>query len=467
MSSLAPLMGRLSQVFSPRLCMFISTLAIAVGTLIVANSDTFEMFIVGRVISGAGASGIFIVASIITIQMTSPERRGLFIGLVNAGMTAGVSLGAVIAGALEPRIGWKPLFGVQFPLCLLAGLGLLLAIPADYTSKGNENVQYSFKQKLARIDYSGALLLIATIVLFLLGLSGPKILPEPLILSALALPLFVLNEVFIAKDPVIPVTVMKSRGTLFTCLATVGFMMARWAVLFYTPVFAIAVRQWAPAAAGSILIPTNAGFATGGILAGVFHIKREGSFYAHSIIAMALWPLTMVSLAIVSTPVSDMALYMLLVFLNGLITGSALNYTLVHLLHLTSPEVHPVIISLLATFRGFAGSFGSAIGGGFFGRVLYRSLVDGFAGAGLKHRDDLVRRLLGSPALVDRLEGADKAVAVGAYQDAIKALFYAATGLAVIVTLIQACTGWKAPAPKIRLDDDETISGEEGIVAGS
>ena len=344
-----------------------------------------------------------------------------------------------------------------------------MAIPADFTSKSNAYAHHTFKQKLARIDYSGAFLLIGTIVLFLFGLSGPKILPEPLILSAFALPLFVLNEIFVAKDPVIPVTVMKSRGTLFTCLATVGSMMARWAILFYTPVFAIAVRGWAPAAAGSILIPTNAGFATGGILAGVFHIKREGSFYAHSVITMALWPITMVGLAIISTPTTDMAGYMLLVFLNGLITGAALNYTLVHLLHLTSPEVHPIIISLLATFRGFAGSFGSAIGGGFFGRVLYRSLVDGFANAGLKHRDDLVRRLLGSPALVGKLEGTEKIVAIGAYQDAIKALFYGATGLAVVVTLVQACTGWAAPKPKSRLDlvSDETITGEEGIVAGS
>ncbi|KAJ8109967.1 hypothetical protein OPT61_g7061 [Boeremia exigua] len=450
MSSLAPLMGRLSQVFSPRLCMFFSTVLIAAGTLIVATSNTFEKFIVGRVISGAGAGGIFIIASIITIQMTSPERRGLFIGLVNTGMTAG-----------------KPLFGLQSPLCLVAGLGLLLAIPVNYTSKGNTYVQYSLKQKLARIDYSGALLLIGTIVLFLLGLSGPKILPRPLILSALALPLFLLNEIYVAKDPVIPVTVMRSRGTLLTCLATVGSMMARWGVLFYTPVFALAVRNWPPAAAGSILIPTNAGFATGGILAGVFHIKREGSFYAHSIITMALWPVTMVALAFISTPTSSMALYMVLVFLNGLITGAAVNYTLVHLLHLTLPEVHPIIISLLATFRGFAGSFGSAIGGGLFTRVLYRSLVDGFADAGLKHRGDLVRKLLGSPALVGKLEGTEKAVAVGAYQDAIKALFYAATGLAIIVTLIQACTGWKSPVPRTEQDPEETIAGEEGIVAGS
>lgn len=346
-------------------------------------------------------------------------------------------------------------------------MGLLLAIPENYTSKGNAYVQLSLRQKLARIDYSGALLLIGTIVLFLFGLSGPKILPQPLILSALALPLFVLNEAHIAKDPVIPVTVMKSRGTLLTCLATVGSMMARWAVLFYTPVFALAVRGWAPAAAGSILIPTNIGFAAGGILAGVFHIKREGSFYAHGVISMALWPLTMVTIALISTPTSSMALYMLLVFLNGLVTGAALNYTLVHLLHLTLPELHPITISLLATFRGFAGSFGSAIGGGLFGRVLHRSLVDGFADAGLKHRGELVRKLQGSPALVGQLEGVEKTIAVGAYQDAIKALFYAATGLAIVVTLVQACTGWNSPVPKTELDPEETIAGEEGIVGGS
>lgn len=359
------------------------------------------------------------------------------------------------------------MFGVQSPICLLAGLGLLLAIPVNYTTKGNAYIQFTLKQKLARIDYSGALLLIGTIVLFLFGLSGPEVLPTPLILSAIALPLFVLNETYIAKDPVIPVTVMRSRGTLLTCLATVGSMMARWAVLFYTPVFALAVRNWAPAAAGSILIPTNAGFATGGILAGVFHIKREGSFFAHSVIAMALWPITMAAIALISTPTSSMALYMLLVFLNGLITGAALNYTLVHLLHLTLPEVHPIIISLLAMFRGFAGSFGSAIGGGLFGRVLYRSLRDGFTDAGLEHRGELVRKLLGSPALVGKLEGIEKEIAVSAYQDAIKALFYAATGLAIIVTLVQACTGWRSPIPKSERDPEETITGEEAVIAGS
>ncbi|KAL6152998.1 hypothetical protein ACJBU6_08165 [Exserohilum turcicum] len=459
MSSLAPLMGRLCQVFSPRLCMFFSTMAISIGSIVTCTSMSFEHFILGRVITGAGGGGIFIVASIMAIQMTSPKRRGLYMGLANTAMTVGVSLGAVIAGALEPRIGWKPLFGIQVPLSFIAGLCLLLSIPASHNSNSIKYTNLSIRDKLARIDYTGALLLTATIVLFLLGLSGPKVLPTPIILSAVALPLFVLNEAYVASDPVIPVSVLRSRGTLLTCLATTGFMMSRWSILFYTPVYSLAIRGWAPAVAGSILIPTNAGFACGGLLAGVFHIKRTGSFYLHTLISMALFPITMVVLAFISTPTSPWTLYVVVVFSNGLATGAAMNYALVHLLHVTLPEVHPIVISLLATFRGFSGSFGSAIGGGYFVRVLHKALDEGFAQSGLKNRGELTRRLLGSPALVSKLDGKDKAVAVGAYAHAIKALFICAVGLSLLAVFVQAGTGWKAPEQSEQREEEAEVEG--------
>lgn len=357
----------------------------------------------------------------------------------------------------------KPLFGIQAPLSLLAGFGLLFGIPANYITNDNEYASHSLRKKLARIDYSGSLLLILTILLFLLGLSGPRVLFTPLILSALVLPLFVLNEIYIAKDPVIPITVLKSRGTFLTCLATVGFMMARWCILFYTPVYAQAVLGKPPAVAGSILIPTNAGFATGGLLAGYFHIRRNGSFYIPSLVSMALFPITFLALAFISTAETHMALYVAVVFCNGCIAGASLNYALVHMLHLTLPDVHPVVLSLLATFRGFAGSFGSAIGGGVFVRVLNKSLRKGFKHAGLENRGSLIRQLLGSPGLVWKvvdgkgvLNSKEREVAVHSYEDAIKTLFLAAAGLTVVVILIQAGTGWKEAV----VPEDEEVEGE-------
>lgn len=43
---------------------------------------------------------------ILVIELTSKKRRGLMIGLMNSGYTSGVSLGAVIAGALVSHTGW-------------------------------------------------------------------------------------------------------------------------------------------------------------------------------------------------------------------------------------------------------------------------------------------------------------------------------------------------------------------------
>ncbi len=103
--------------------------------------------------------------------------------------------------------------------------------------------------------------------------------PTPICIAIGLFVLFVLIESNYAKEPVIPVHVLTSRAMLLTCLATLGLMMVRFTVFFYTPVYALAVRAWSPASAGVILVPTNAGFALGGILTGWIHIRRAGSFY--------------------------------------------------------------------------------------------------------------------------------------------------------------------------------------------
>jgi MFS family permease len=130
MSALAPLMGRLSQVFSPRLCMFFSTLLICFGSLITSLANSLNWFLVGRSLTGAGGAGILIVATILVIQVVSPKRRGLLIGLANTSMTVGLSLGAVIAGAAEPKIGWVSISGT-YKYMVLTPIETLIRHPSS------------------------------------------------------------------------------------------------------------------------------------------------------------------------------------------------------------------------------------------------------------------------------------------------------------------------------------------------
>lgn len=123
-------------------------------------------------------------------------------------------------------------------------------------------------------------------------------------------------------------------------------------------------------------------------------------------------------------------------------TGSALNYTLVHVLHLTDPNTHFIATSLVVAFRGFAGSFGTSIGGGIFQRVLNQHLTTGFARNGLDKNGTLTRKLLGSPRTVLMLTGEARDIATQGYSDAIRALFLTAAGIALVATAVQAGTGW-------------------------
>lgn len=327
MSALGPLMGKLSSVFSPRNCILVSSFIMSIGALLSAFARTFEAFVIGRATAGVGASGVFTVSIIIVLELTGTHRRGLGIGLLNSGYTVGVAVGATVAGALLPITGWRSLFWMQSPIAVLAGIALYFAIPASFTANSPSAFSKSTWQRLRSLDYLGALTLTTTLVLLLYSLSAPKKIPIlPLLLALLTAIIFILNEIYLASDPVIPVALLRSRGLLLSCLGTTGFMMARWSVLFFTPTYAIAIRQWAPSSAGGLLIPTNLGFATGGLLIGWIHIRRPGSFYLPTLITYALFPVTLLLLAMLTRSDSSTVLFIAILFLSGLVTGAALNY---------------------------------------------------------------------------------------------------------------------------------------------
>ena len=106
MSSISPLYGRLSQIFSPRMCICVATVISATGGIVTSLAGTLIQFVLGRAVVGAGAAGVMTVATILILEATTEKRRGLFIGCLNAGFTIGVALGAVVAGELQPIIGW-------------------------------------------------------------------------------------------------------------------------------------------------------------------------------------------------------------------------------------------------------------------------------------------------------------------------------------------------------------------------
>lgn len=109
MASLSPLIGRLSQIFSLRSCILSSAVLFVAGGLLAGHPRSFTTFISGRVLSGAGGAGVMTLVLILVIELAGTKRRGLFLGVTNAGFTTGVALGAVVAGGLVGITGWVSL----------------------------------------------------------------------------------------------------------------------------------------------------------------------------------------------------------------------------------------------------------------------------------------------------------------------------------------------------------------------
>ncbi|UKZ73305.1 hypothetical protein TrVFT333_000948 [Trichoderma virens FT-333] len=474
MSSLTPLVGRLAAIFSPRAVVLPSIALFALGSLSASQARSFGAFLMGRIVMGAGAAGIVVMAVVFVIELTGKRSRGVMIGFVNAAFTMGVSVGAAVYGVLQPVLGWRPLFWFQTPSPSSQVLGSISAsqtpcrrpqqtktakpppepktrqhrLSRRHPPRKPPHLQPTQERHTAKLIPIQTL----TIVLFLYSLAG-DIHPVPLILSAFSLLAFVIAEFRLASNPIIPLSVLSSRGVLLSCIAQLGLLTARWSILFYTPVFMLAVRAAPAAAAGSVLIATNLGFSLGGLAIGWLHIRRAGSYYSAQLLSLASVALTIAFLAAISRPNTPSFIFVAIVCLNGIATGISLNYALVHLLHLSHPSTEYVTTSLLATFRGFGGSFGTSLGGGIFYRVLRDRLVDGFLALdGTPElgsaRRKLVDRLLGSPDLVwhgDVLAPRERHVAVDGYADAIKAVWQAAAVLALLVIAVQAAAGWTSP----------------------
>lgn len=57
MSSVTPLAGRLSEIFTPRVYVIFSSALLALGLFITAAASTLAVFLLGRAVAGCGSGG--------------------------------------------------------------------------------------------------------------------------------------------------------------------------------------------------------------------------------------------------------------------------------------------------------------------------------------------------------------------------------------------------------------------------
>jgi MFS family permease len=237
-----PAHGRLADTAGIRLPLAIGIAAMSVGALISAITPSFAVLVVARVLQGAGAAAVPVLATAMISARWSGADQGAALGRV-AGVAATFSaLGPLIGGGLEALGGWR--WAVALPvLGALAIPPLWQVAPAGGTGE--------------RIDRTGAVLVAVTASGLVLLIQSPSAGVTTALVGAVLLaagaPLLALR---VRAHPrgFLPRAIVTNTTVLRSAFATAAVPASWFALLLGVPL-AAASWGWTPLATGALLVP--------------------------------------------------------------------------------------------------------------------------------------------------------------------------------------------------------------------
>jgi MFS family permease len=117
-----PLFAKASDKYGRRSVYMVCVTGFGLGSLLLVMAANYETLLLGRLIQGLGASGIFPVAAAVIGDTFPKEKQGGALGMIGAVFGLAFLIGPVLGGILL-RYSWQWLFLINLPIAV----GLLVA----------------------------------------------------------------------------------------------------------------------------------------------------------------------------------------------------------------------------------------------------------------------------------------------------------------------------------------------------
>ncbi|KAJ9150167.1 MFS general substrate transporter [Coniochaeta hoffmannii] len=447
-----PLYGKLSDIYGRKAVIILAYAVFAIGCAIVGLGQSMSQVILGRVISGAGSSGMTVLVSILITDLVPIRDVAQWRSWVNIAATTGRSLGGPLGGWLADVIGWRWSFLGQAPVVIFALILCAICLPASAPNHGNSSSETAW-QRLRRIDFKGAAIFGAMILAFLVPaeLGGAHLPWSHPVISILFASSIVLLFIFIAvekrtDEPIIPLEIFHNRDAVLSYLIMGLQGAAQIGMMFSVPLYFRITSRTSNAEAGAHLFPAVAGNCVGGLLSGLF-IKRSGRYKVLCTFAT----------------VSSSACYLLLmlrwhgntnwleslyIMPGGFGSGIAQSALFISLQAAIGAEhMAPAVSMMYLSTRVcmMTGLVSSSATTRQFLRVGLKSRLDGL-GLEPRRRDEVIAQAVSDVGYVDGTRGRLREAVVGAYVDGLwwshgLSLMFSLTGLGGTLLLRQRRLG--------------------------
>ena len=249
LSALLLVGGSLGDHYGRRRIFLLGVAIFAVASAACGLAGDIHQLIVARAFQGFGAALLVPGSLAIISNSFSEQERGRAIGLWSGFSAITTGVGPVLGGWLIEHVSWRAVFFINLPLALVVIL-ISLRHVAENTDRAS-----------SRVDWFGAILAALGLGALVYGLieSAQVGFNDRSVIMALAagvvvLILFLFVESRLSQ-PMLPLTLFRSRTFAGTNLLTFLLYAALGGTLFFLPLNLIQVQRYSPTSAGAALLP--------------------------------------------------------------------------------------------------------------------------------------------------------------------------------------------------------------------
>ncbi|WAX76343.1 MDR family MFS transporter [Streptomyces sp. KMM 9044] len=358
-----PVWGRLGDMYGRKRWLVVAMSVFLTGSALCGLAQDMGELIAARTVQGLGGGGLAVGVMAVIGELIPPRERGRYQGMITSVMVFSMIVGPLIGGGITDSVGWRWTFLVNLPVGVLA-MVLIARL-----------VRVSSRCKKARIDYVGAVLLVACIVSFVLVVTwggveyawGSGMIVALAAVSVAALAGFV-HAQSRAAEPVLPPHLFRSLNfSLMSVLSfTNGFVM--FGAVLYLPLYQQAVHGVSATGSGLLLLPMLGALVLVSQLSGRF-VARTGRYKVLQVSGGAAMFVGTLLLSRVDTETSRLTAALFMVLLGAGMGFLGQNVMTVAQNSVVIQEVG-VASAAMTLFRTLGQSVGVAVMGTLFnGRV--------------------------------------------------------------------------------------------------
>ena len=261
--------GRLADLLGRRRMLLIGLSVFAVTSLTAGLAGNAGLLIAARLVQGIGAALMAPAAlSELTTSFSEGKDRNGALGVWGAVSGMAAAAGVFFGGVLTAGPGWRWVFFVNPPICLLVAAGAIALLANDHGTKtgARTGASSAFDTQGAVLVTGGMLLLVYSLVRAPIVGWGSAQTVATLGGSAIVLVAFVLNEIR-SPNPLLPLAIVRIKGLVAADLTQLIAFCGFFSLFFYATLYMQEVLHYSPLKAGAAYLPITAGFAIAGGLA--------------------------------------------------------------------------------------------------------------------------------------------------------------------------------------------------------